>query len=219
MPRKTKVIIGCILSMGTIGSAALLVRLPYLTNLGSNLDFLYQTTGVAIWSVVEPGMGIVAGSLATLRPLLVALQGRRRRAPSLSYQRSERRPYHSRRLGSDERVLGASGSAAVDRSTIGTPGGDVSLEKLDLEGRGDMRTVTMISVGERTTRWSGMSLPHAALDEDEAKEERTLMKEIKRESGVEVRTTVRQTSIEAPTGSKMSSLDGVPEEKKDEVEP
>lgn len=33
-------------------------------------DFLYATTDVAIWSTVEPGIGITAGCIATLRPLV-----------------------------------------------------------------------------------------------------------------------------------------------------
>lgn len=32
-------------------------------------DFLWSTTDVAIWSTVEPGVGIAAASIATLRPL------------------------------------------------------------------------------------------------------------------------------------------------------
>lgn len=32
-------------------------------------DFLWSTTDVAIWSTVEPGIGIAAASIATLRPL------------------------------------------------------------------------------------------------------------------------------------------------------
>ncbi len=33
-------------------------------------DFFYATTGVALWTTVEVGIGVTAGSLATLRPLL-----------------------------------------------------------------------------------------------------------------------------------------------------
>jgi hypothetical protein len=33
-------------------------------------DFLYRTTDFAIWSTVEVGLGITAGSIATLRPLM-----------------------------------------------------------------------------------------------------------------------------------------------------
>ncbi|KXT15254.1 hypothetical protein AC579_4849 [Pseudocercospora musae] len=37
---------------------------------GSNGDFLYTTVGVAIWTTVEIGIGVTAGCMATLRPLI-----------------------------------------------------------------------------------------------------------------------------------------------------
>lgn len=50
------------------GSVASIIRLRYISDLVSQ-DFLFDATDVAIWSTVEPGMGITAASLATLRPL------------------------------------------------------------------------------------------------------------------------------------------------------
>lgn len=50
-------------------SAATIVRLPYVYTLAHSEDFLWDTQPVAIWSSVEPGIGITAISLATLRPL------------------------------------------------------------------------------------------------------------------------------------------------------
>lgn len=47
----------------------MVARLPYVPKLGSD-DFLYDTLDVAIWSTVEQGLAITAGSLATLRPLI-----------------------------------------------------------------------------------------------------------------------------------------------------
>lgn len=52
----------------TSGSTATIVRIPYLKQLALN-DFLYSTTDVAIWSTVEPGIGITAAAMACLRPL------------------------------------------------------------------------------------------------------------------------------------------------------
>ena len=39
-------------------------------------DFLWDNTDVSIWSTVEPGIGIVASSMATMRPLFVAFFSR-----------------------------------------------------------------------------------------------------------------------------------------------
>jgi hypothetical protein len=50
-------------------SAATIIRLPFVYTLTHSQDFLWDTTDVAIWSSVEPGIGITAISLATLRPL------------------------------------------------------------------------------------------------------------------------------------------------------
>ncbi|KAF2727389.1 hypothetical protein EJ04DRAFT_505762 [Polyplosphaeria fusca] len=57
-----------LLTMGCIASAAVVARVPYLGNF-RDPDFLYSTTDIAIWSTVEQGLAIIAGSLATLRPL------------------------------------------------------------------------------------------------------------------------------------------------------
>jgi len=48
---------------------AAIIRIPYIKVLSLTDDFLFATTDVAIWSTVEPGLGLVAGGAATLRPL------------------------------------------------------------------------------------------------------------------------------------------------------
>lgn len=50
------------------GSTATIIRIPFIKQLAQD-DFLYSTTDVAIWSTVEPGIGITAAAMATLRPL------------------------------------------------------------------------------------------------------------------------------------------------------
>ncbi|KAF4154112.1 hypothetical protein CNMCM8927_001751 [Aspergillus lentulus] len=67
--RRTKWAIRVILSMGCIAGAAVAARIPYLPDY-KHPDFLYATTGIAISSNIEAGLGIMAGSLITLRPLM-----------------------------------------------------------------------------------------------------------------------------------------------------
>ncbi|GFG05172.1 hypothetical protein IFM61392_03697 [Aspergillus lentulus] len=67
--RRTKWAIRVILSMGCIAGAAVAARIPYLPDY-QNPDFLHATTGIAISSNIEAGLGIMAGSLITLRPLM-----------------------------------------------------------------------------------------------------------------------------------------------------
>lgn len=50
-------------------SAAVIVRIPYLHHY-ADIQFLYKTTNISIWSNIEAGLGITAGSLTTLRPLI-----------------------------------------------------------------------------------------------------------------------------------------------------
>ncbi|RDW64544.1 phosphatidylserine decarboxylase family protein [Aspergillus mulundensis] len=68
MSRRTKLALVGVLSLGAIASVAVVIRLPYLKNY-SDTDFLYSTYQIAVWSVVETGLAIIAGSLITLRPL------------------------------------------------------------------------------------------------------------------------------------------------------
>ncbi|KAL4914765.1 hypothetical protein BDW62DRAFT_204272 [Aspergillus aurantiobrunneus] len=68
MSRRTKFALAGILSLGAIASIAVILRLPYLKNY-SDVDFLWSTYQIAVWSIVETGLAIIAGSLITLRPL------------------------------------------------------------------------------------------------------------------------------------------------------
>ena len=54
-------------------SSATLVRLRYLLNYNTPDNYLYGIAGIALWSMIESGLGLIAGSLATLRPLLVRI--------------------------------------------------------------------------------------------------------------------------------------------------
>ncbi|KAA8570271.1 hypothetical protein EYC84_002580 [Monilinia fructicola] len=67
---RLKFLVASVLSLGLLAGIATLVRIPLIKNLAGADDFLYATTDVAIWSTIEPGLGIIAFSGATLRPLL-----------------------------------------------------------------------------------------------------------------------------------------------------
>ncbi|KAJ5692682.1 hypothetical protein N7462_002105 [Penicillium macrosclerotiorum] len=84
MSTQTKAALAGILGMGCVASAAVIVRIPYLHDYKDE-DFLYATTNISIWSNVEAGLGIAAGSLVTLRPLF-----RWFRDPSYGGTRSKR---------------------------------------------------------------------------------------------------------------------------------
>lgn len=70
MNMRTKLVVVCILAFAAIGSTATLVRMPYIKGFAAKQDFLYESTDIAIWSTIEPGIGMIAACIATLRPLL-----------------------------------------------------------------------------------------------------------------------------------------------------
>ncbi|KAJ5526504.1 hypothetical protein N7513_010663 [Penicillium frequentans] len=89
MNRRTKTAVGGILSLGAIASVAVIIRLPFLHHY-ADTNFLYSTYQIAIWTIIETGLGITAGSLITLRPLFRwLLDG------SMSYGRNGRTPERS----------------------------------------------------------------------------------------------------------------------------
>ncbi|GME59358.1 putative integral membrane protein [Neofusicoccum parvum] len=77
MSKRMKLALAPILSMACIASCAILVRTAYCNDY-LKPDFLYSTVNIAIWSTVECGLAITAGSLATLRPLFRVLNSRLR---------------------------------------------------------------------------------------------------------------------------------------------
>ncbi|CAO2654833.1 Nn.00g115660.m01.CDS01 [Neocucurbitaria sp. VM-36] len=68
MSVRTRLVLIPILGMACVASVAVVVRLAYVMDF-KNPDFLWATVDIAIWSDIEQGLAITAGSLATLRPL------------------------------------------------------------------------------------------------------------------------------------------------------
>ncbi|CEJ57875.1 integral membrane protein [Penicillium brasilianum] len=69
MNQRTKFAIIGVLGIGCIASAAVIVRIPFVHSY-KDTEFLYNTYQISIWSNVEAGLGITAGCLTTLRPLI-----------------------------------------------------------------------------------------------------------------------------------------------------
>jgi hypothetical protein len=51
-------------------SCATIIRLKYLTLYSDPGEFMYSTGKIGFWSLTEVGIGLIAGSLPPLRPLL-----------------------------------------------------------------------------------------------------------------------------------------------------
>jgi hypothetical protein len=66
--RQKGTVIG-ILALGVFGTAAALVKTSYLTTFGRFNDFLWDSSNITIWTVVELNVGIVCGNLPCMKPL------------------------------------------------------------------------------------------------------------------------------------------------------
>ncbi|KAH0362214.1 integral membrane protein, partial [Aureobasidium melanogenum] len=74
MHHHQKVVVAVILGFAAVGSTATIIRIPYIWTLDHYKgEFLWRTADVAIWTTVEMGIGITAGNLGTLRPLMQRL--------------------------------------------------------------------------------------------------------------------------------------------------
>lgn len=67
---RVKIYIVTILALGALASCATIVRLPYLMRYAEPDRILATAAPLTCWTMVEVGIGICAGSVAQLRPLL-----------------------------------------------------------------------------------------------------------------------------------------------------
>ncbi|OAQ98252.1 hypothetical protein LLEC1_00773 [Akanthomyces lecanii] len=74
MTRQAKVTVVLILGLGIFASIATLIRVKFLAGVSDTEDLLFSATDALLWSMVEPGVAIIASSLATIRPLLRVLK-------------------------------------------------------------------------------------------------------------------------------------------------
>ncbi|RGP74454.1 integral membrane [Fusarium longipes] len=70
MKQRVKLPVIFMLSLGAFASCATVVRLGYLTLYNNPNEFVYSTGAIGLWSILEEGIGIIAGSMPALRPLL-----------------------------------------------------------------------------------------------------------------------------------------------------
>ncbi|KAH9904845.1 hypothetical protein F4778DRAFT_48271 [Xylariomycetidae sp. FL2044] len=70
MTTQAKATVVMVLGMGVFASIATLIRLKFLADLENMSDILHAGTDAMVWTLIEPGVAIIAASLATIRPLL-----------------------------------------------------------------------------------------------------------------------------------------------------
>ncbi|KAI1852872.1 hypothetical protein JX265_012900 [Neoarthrinium moseri] len=114
-----------VLALGFVASTATIVRIRYLIAFNSSEEYLLNVANVAIWSIIESGTGIIAGSLASLRPLLKYIpflrdyssgrtphSGKTGQRPGDSYKMDSMRYTHA---GAQQTTCKASGDNNWDR--------------------------------------------------------------------------------------------------------
>lgn len=67
MKTRSKVMTGVVLGLGMVASVASIVRTVYTDAYSSEDNYLYNTGRIVLWTVIECGLGIVAGSLPMLK--------------------------------------------------------------------------------------------------------------------------------------------------------
>ncbi|KAH7006752.1 hypothetical protein EDB80DRAFT_841889 [Ilyonectria destructans] len=72
---RTRISLIGILGLGIFASAAAVVKLAYIVNYGKFGDWLWDSYNLTIWSAVELNVGIIAGSLPSLRPIFKRFLG------------------------------------------------------------------------------------------------------------------------------------------------
>ena len=99
MDRRTKSVCAFLLSLGAFGSLCSIVRFRYINGLSITPDFFWNAANISIWSTIELGIGIIAGSLATLRPLFKRLfySARHRVAHAASHAKRYSQAFMNRR--------------------------------------------------------------------------------------------------------------------------
>ncbi|KAG9237593.1 hypothetical protein BJ875DRAFT_453254 [Amylocarpus encephaloides] len=88
MNARTKLSVVGLLSLGFLAGIAAMIRIPEIRALQISADWLYKSVDVAIWSIVEPGLGIIAIAGATLRPLFRRFLSTRRETTTGTLQTS-----------------------------------------------------------------------------------------------------------------------------------
>ncbi|KAG5660146.1 hypothetical protein KAF25_003668 [Fusarium avenaceum] len=70
MKTTTKISVSVILGLAGLASLCTIIRLPYLKYYTIQTNYIYNVTNIVLWSLIESGIGIIAGSLPSLRKLV-----------------------------------------------------------------------------------------------------------------------------------------------------
>ncbi|KAF2660057.1 hypothetical protein K491DRAFT_589900 [Lophiostoma macrostomum CBS 122681] len=69
MDRRSKISVSIVMGLGAVGSISSILRMVYMKGLSLNNQLSTEAVYATIWATAEPGTGIIAASIAILRPL------------------------------------------------------------------------------------------------------------------------------------------------------
>lgn len=89
MSHRDKVSVCSLIGLAVVGSIVSIIRIPYIGTLKFGPEFYAHDTTILMWSIAESGIGNVAISLATLRPLVRLIRSKMGYKPDASDQSAE----------------------------------------------------------------------------------------------------------------------------------
>ncbi|PLN81905.1 integral membrane protein Pth11-like protein [Aspergillus taichungensis] len=69
MPKKQKMVLGLILSLGLLACISSIIRITYIPGMLTSKDATYAITGAMYWSVIEINIGILAASIPSFKAI------------------------------------------------------------------------------------------------------------------------------------------------------
>ncbi|KAK6007649.1 hypothetical protein QM012_004463 [Aureobasidium pullulans] len=114
IPRSAKISSGLLLSLGAVGSIISLIRIAYIPGLKTGPAFFTNAINIGVLSLTEPGLGMVAACLATLRPLFKNMM---EKARTTNTSNSSKSTSHNSK-GSSQRKAVYSGARFSERGYL-----------------------------------------------------------------------------------------------------
>lgn len=155
-----------VLVVGVLGSVASVVRLGYINDLHSGdkdaTTFFSDASGIAILSTIEPGMGITAACMATLKPLFKTVLDRTR--------------FHGS-SGSDKNKLSSAERGIPTRSGVTSPPqsprrGEFAQYGFASEGKSRAKSEPQVEMYILSTKTSAVSSDEVMVQFDTVQSER-----------------------------------------------
>ncbi|KAE8452235.1 hypothetical protein EG329_001702 [Mollisiaceae sp. DMI_Dod_QoI] len=183
---RTKVSVAVLMGLGLLAGVATMIRIPFIKVLALTDDFLFATTDVAIWSTVEPGLGIMAVGGATLRPLFRSFYNLSTRGTSAQDRRASGHPSNWR----NNSRLGYIKNKDQDSAPSSYPRPSRQDERNEIQLRSDVNPTS----GTVTSIRSPFGDSTEVLDGDRERERRN-NREVGRGGGIKVQRTVEVSSV------------------------